>query len=342
MRDVYATRVEHVPFEYAAQETISIRDKLASSTMTPSEKKAFEGLLSLSQQKNSLAKGKEKDILNEVLNEAASQREKRAGLDAKPIPEVLKKMQENMREDRNAAQRVLLEGAVEKDLEQVKEAFSAAQTDVELWKILHDRVLARVKPLDLDNPTPKPAAKPKKRKAKANQDTTSATNATPQWPGDIPDQLVITETLPQHLIACQRQLFYDFPSSHLATSLLPYLKSLGPTTFALAASTELYNLHMRVLRQAGNFQAVISTLEEMDKEVYDFDDRTQDTMAAILKRAKPARTGIYGPGVAALWNGQRSRKTTKVLSSWNSMISSRMQEKALREARAKEEEEAGK
>lgn len=135
---------------------------------------------------------------------------------------------------------------------------------------------------------------------------------------------------------------YDMPASHLGTSLLPYLKSLGPTTFALAASTDLYNLHLRALRLNGNFQAIIATLEEMEKEVYDFDDKTQDVMNLILQRAKPARTGLYGAGVAALWNGERSRKTTRSINMWSRTISARMQEKALREARAKEEEEANK
>lgn len=319
-----------------------MRDKLASSTMTPSEKKAFEGLLSLSQSSDDQDKGKQKDKLNEVLDKASGQREKRAILDAKPMPEVLKTMQDKLKEDRSAAQRHMLDKAVDTDLEQVKKAFTAAQTDVELWKVLHDTVLSRVTSLDLDNLSPKPATKQKKRKAKVGKDPQPAESASPKWPGDIDDQLVITQTLPQHLIVCQRQLMYDMPASHLSTSLLPYLKSLGPTTFTLAASTDLYNLHLRALRLNGNFQAIIAALEEMEKEVYDFDDKTQDVMNLILQRAKPARTGLYGAGVAALWNGERSRKTTRSINMWSRTISARMQEKALKEARAKEEEEANK
>lgn len=343
-RQQYTKRVpqEHIPFEHAAQETISMRDKLASSTMTPSEKKAFEGLLSLSQSSDDQDKGKQKDKLNEVLDKASGQREKRAILDAKPMPEVLKTMQDKLKEDRSAAQRHMLDKAVDTDLEQVKKAFTAAQTDVELWKVLHDTVLSRVTSLDLDNLSPKPATKQKKRKAKVGKDPQPAESASPKWPGDIDDQLVITQTLPQHLIVCQRQLMYDMPASHLSTSLLPYLKSLGPTTFTLAASTDLYNLHLRALRLNGNFQAIIAALEEMEKEVYDFDDKTQDVMNLILQRAKPARTGLYGAGVAALWNGERSRKTTRSINMWSRTISARMQEKALKEARAKEEEEANK
>ena len=134
-------------------------------------------------------------------------------------------------------------------------------------------------------------------------------------------------------------LIYDFPATHLGAALLPYLKSLGPTTFALAASTKLYNNHMRALRAGGNFPSIMHTLEEMDKEVYEFSDKTHDVVNWIYKRSFPARQNIYGPGVAALWNGERYRKAIGATMKWNRLITERMQEKALREARAKEEEE---
>ena len=331
-------REEHIPFEHAAQETMSIRDKIATSTITPLEKKAFENLLSLSQQKAPKDKGRhrDRDRVDDVLMEASLSRAKLAASDGTPMPEVLKKIQDKMQEDRSTAQKVLLEQAVELDLQQVKKDFETAETDIELWKMLHEKVLSRVTQLRLDEPAaPKEPVKQQNQKAKSKGDTAQQS----PWKGDISDELVITRTLPQHLVECQRQLLSSFPSSQLHLSLVPYLKSLGPTTFALATSTKLYNQHMRSLfKSQSNLSQIVHTLEEMDKEVYEFDDKTKDLMDSIRKRGSLARKGVHGTGLAALWSGERYGKATRAATFWARSIESRMQEQALREARAKEED----
>jgi hypothetical protein len=331
-RDTYRRpqREEHVPFEHADQETASIRERIAGSTITPSEKKAFQELLSLPKHIKSKT-GKGRRNMEDVIDQVVAQRKNRNLIDNKPpMPTVLKQMQDNLKNDRNARKRILLDQAVAMDVKQVNEAFAAAKTDVELWQVLHDKVLSRVKSLGLDQPLQQQSPKQKKQIPQVEDSP---------WPGKLPDQLVIAEALPQHVVDCQHMLIYDFPATHLGVSLLPYLKSLGPTTFALAASTKLYNNHIRALRGGGNFPAIMHTLEEMDKEVYDFNDRTHDLVNWIYKRSFPAREGTYGVGVAALWNGERFRKAINATTRWNKLISERMQEKALREARAKEEEE---
>jgi hypothetical protein len=331
-------REEHIPFEHAAQETLSIRDKIVTSTMTPHEKRAFEGLLSLSQQKEPKDKSRYRDRVDEVLKRASKSRAQQEALDAAPMPEALKNMQKKMNEDRSAAQKVLLEQAVEQDIQQVKKAFATAETDVELWKMLHEKVLSRVAQLHLEDPAPpkQPKQPTRKQRAKAKIETDATQQS--QWPGNIPDEQVITRTLPQHLVECERQLFFDFPSSQLHVSLLPYLKSLGPTTFALASSTKLYNQHMRSLfKSQSNLPQIVHTLEEMDKEVYEFDDKTRDLVETILKRGRLARKETFGLGMSALWGGERFRKGGRAAKYWAHKIEERMQEQALKEARAKED-----
>jgi hypothetical protein len=317
---------------------MSIRDKISTSTMTPMEKKAFENLLSLAPQKAPKDKGRHRDRIEDVLKEAAKRAKQPETSDDTPMPEALKKMQEKMSEDRNAAQKVLLEQAVEQDLQQVKKAFESAQTDVELWQLLHSQVLSRVNELRLEEPAaPKSLAKQKNRKARLDRESAAAQES--PWPGNVSDELVITRTLPQHLVECQRQLFTTFPSSQLHTSLLPYLKSLGPTTYALATSTKLYNQHMRSLfKSQTNLPQIVHMLEEMDKEVYEFDDKTKDLIDAIKKRGSLARRGVYGAGAGALWRGERFTKATRAATFWADNIEKRMQEQALREAKFKGED----
>lgn len=172
-RSQRSEREEHIPFEHAAQETMSIRDKISTSTMTPSEQKAFENLLSLSPQQAPKDKGRHRDIIEDVLKEAAKSRERKAARDETPMPDELKNMQDKMAGDRSAAQKVLLEQAVELDLQQVTSAFGVAETDIEVWKILHEKVLSRVSKLRLEEPAPtKPPIKQKNRKARAEKEAT--------------------------------------------------------------------------------------------------------------------------------------------------------------------------
>ncbi|GAB7322898.1 hypothetical protein MBLNU13_g05445t1 [Cladosporium sp. NU13] len=324
-------REEHIPFEHAAQETMSIRDRISTSTMTPMEKKAFENLLSLSPQKAPKDKGRHRDRVDDVLNQAKRSREKQAARDETPMPQMLKAMQDKMKDDRSAAQKVLLDQAVELDLQQVKKALETAETDIEMWKILHEAVLSRVTRLRLEEPAP--AHKQRNRKPRAEKEDKQKS----PWPGNVSDELVIKRTLPQHLVECQRQLSSTFPSSQLHLSLLPYIKTLGPTTYALATSTKLYNQHMRSLfRSQSNLPQIVHTLEEMDKEVYEYDDKTKDLMDLIKKRGSQARSGVYGAGNLAIWNGERFRKTTRAITYWSRSIEERMQDQALRDAKLKE------
>jgi hypothetical protein len=138
--------------------------------MTPMEKKAFENLLSLSPQKAPKDKSRHWDRIDDVLNQAKKSREKQAARDETPMPQMLKAMQEKMKDDRSAAQKVLLEQAVELDLQQVKKAFETAETDIELWKILHEAVLSRVTQLRLGEPAP--THKQKNRKSRSDKEAT--------------------------------------------------------------------------------------------------------------------------------------------------------------------------
>lgn len=324
------TRAEHVPFEHVAQETESVREKISSSSMTPAEKKAFEELLSLQAKKQSQRGEKSADPIDEIMTNAAKQREKR---EIRELPEELDKMKNELSEDEQAST-VLLRQAVEADVLQIEKACEGAQTDVELWKVMHDKVLSRVAALNLDGPPP--ALSPsRKRKYRASKDSTTATSP---WKGDVADELVITRTLARHLVACQRALLTAFPASQLSVSLLPYLKTLGPTTFALASGSTLYNLHMRALfRYSTDLPAIISTLEEMDKHVYDLDEKSSRVLDIIVRKSKSARNGTYGEGLAGLWTGERFSKWKGSAFHWRGKVEARMQERALREARDKED-----
>ncbi|KAM0720957.1 hypothetical protein Q7P37_003242 [Cladosporium fusiforme] len=330
-------RLEHVPFEHAAQMTESVGEGIRTSTMTPAEKKAFEELLSLQHKKDPFG-GDElpdelPDKLHGVLAEAVRGRQ---NSEARDLPGELEDMKNTMSEE--DAHTLLLNQATRMDNEQVDKAFAEAQTDVELWKTLHDKVLSRVAALNLDGP---PAALPSshKRKTKASQGPKApADSATSPWKGGITDEAVITRGIARHLVYFQKALLYSFPASQLSVSLLPYLKTLGPTTFALAVGSTLYNFHIRALwRLNADLPSIVNTLDEMEKQVIDLNERTSITLDIVIKKARTARAGVYGPGMEAVWSGERFRKMRMSFAFWRKQAEARMQEKALKEARDKED-----
>jgi hypothetical protein len=128
----------------------------------------------------------------------------------------------------------------------IAKAMDAATTDLELWEIFQTRILAAVK-----------AALEK------NEGEVGVT--------------ALTTTLPQLLIHMGGNLRKYFPGSGFSLALLPTLKKMGPAAFAMGATTELYNMHMRVMvDRYWYLDWVAEVLWEMDQEVYEFDEGTRE------------------------------------------------------------------
>lgn len=97
---------------------------------------------------------------------------------------------------------------------------------------------------------------------------------------------------------------------------------------------------MRSLIKQGNLSQIVHTLQEMDKEVYEFDDKTKDLLEAMKKRGYLIRGGANGEGLRALAGGERYQKAMRSAMFWSYKIENRLQEQALREAKLKEEDVA--
>ena len=139
------------------------------------------------------------------------------------------------------------------------------------------------------------------------------------------------------------------PTTHsLGLLVLPELKKIGPLAFALGATTELYNSHMRLLwTQYRDMEQISSTLEEMDKEVYSFDEGTSELLRDILDHENRASKGQCGEAVKALWSMDRKRRGVGMMRRWKREVDERLRTRAVDEAREgqirfdEEEEESG-
>lgn len=375
-RDVRSS-TDGVPFENAAQNAVAGFDQ-DKSTITPRERKAFEKLFGAqkvkevkkaaeddddekSKAKERGSKGKVRkpaqelgldDILDNAMDSIKSQERR-----TKPrFPDVLRPMAEEARDKQKArladTRENLRTEAVKRDLDTVNGLLDEAKTDLDLWKTLQEYVLNRVAALDLDQPGTRrqqigakawEALKSRLRKEteEANvRKTNPAKRTTPFFDASISDLNTLTANLPAHLLHFMHLMRTSYPSSLLPLNLLPTLKALGPSAFALGASTQLYNAHLSLLHAKfpTHLPNLLDVLAEMDREVYAFDDETLGIVQGVLKSVSRAQYGHEGPGVRALFQSEKVRKGVVGLERWRGIIEERRQEDALRKARQAEEE----
>ncbi|KAK4498440.1 hypothetical protein PRZ48_011098 [Zasmidium cellare] len=348
-------REELVPFEGKVPMT-SLSERVEGSTMTPKELRVFEQLFKVKPSKLSGRwKGKEIDerdtgsdpgkaqqqtvdgrpARGEAKNnrkvetkskgivEAPKARPETTGV-ARPqikreFPDLLRPLAEEAAafralsavdegkktsEDRSISTSTQDEAAAKK-LESIKSSMDGAKTDVALGNVLQDQIFTYVKTLsDSDRPV------------KAGRDFQ-----------------VLTQTLPQSLLYYMKSLRDSFPGSLLGLVLLPTLKKLGPSAFALGATTELFNEHMWLLyKHYADLDGIAETLSEMDKNVYEFDSGTRDLIATVLRDGRKSLNNSYGPGMKALWSTDRKTRGLEKIRHWEGVVEERLKAAALRAA----------
>lgn len=353
---------DHVPFEGSMRQ--NAHADFEGSTITPSERRAFEKLFKLRDGKDGRTKEeatvadqkpvksklqKLDDIMDAAGKEAGGEFDGAHSKFPQPLQRMAREAQEQRKRDSKPSQSDAIAAAAKKDLSHVSKQVGKAKTDVELWNTLQKHVFKRVLALDLDGTPRKKSRRARKDQSLEEEEADTSTDPlvtptndpktkNPQPP--ITDLSILTLTLPHHLTRAHRTLTISFPSSPLPLTLLPYLRTLGPTAFALGTSTQLYNMHMRTLyRTSLDLDGVVDTLAEMDAQVYEYDEFTEALIARILSHARDGTEGRWGEGVRALWEGEGMRRRVGRVFSWGKRVRGRREEEALRRANAQEEEE---
>lgn len=329
----------HLPFEGVEEETAEEQvknDILRGTTVTGKERKAFEKLLQLGYgARQAKAKVIEEDgevkksVPQSSIGSHHDTRREYEESQRRDMPATLQPLVDEhwARSTIEEAKELSpLQQAVSSDVIRVRSRMREAKSDVELWRILHDEVIARVLALGLDNDPSRPSKPSIQQRAKTED--------------PFPDRDILMHSLQPHFRNFYHYCSRLFPGSPLQLSLLPRLKALGPISFAFAASTYVYNKHLSSLyRMNLDLPAFVATLEEMEHEVYEFDNRTYDILRQVLGRANFVKQGRAGEGTAALWGSERMKNNVGKVYLWSKKVRERLQEKALEEARAKETEE---
>ncbi|KAH9822046.1 hypothetical protein Tdes44962_MAKER04840 [Teratosphaeria destructans] len=351
---------DHVPFDRSGSAGSIGAPK---TTITPGEKRVFEKLFTLKKDKPRRSKpGEQKDDDDddddesvESILESAVSRIHAQERPAKEFPAALKPMADEARARRERqsadAKEANRTAAIQRELDATNALLDAATSDVELLRALETHVLGRVVALNLEG-TPKSEYerdvfrlhirhRRKIRRQKVLARTSGFVNdRTGMLTVANQDDLeIMTVNFPDHLLHYMTISPEKFPGSLLSLNLLALLKRLGPAAFALGATTQLYNAHLRLLYSKFPFDlyAVVEVLEEMDRAVYPFDDDTEALLVEILRDAKKyvqRREG--GPALEVMWRGAKMTRALQRVLEWRDEMGKRREEAALKRVREEE------
>ncbi|KAF2115280.1 hypothetical protein BDV96DRAFT_646292 [Lophiotrema nucula] len=217
-----------------------------------------------------------------------------------------------------------------------------AQTDLGLWQVLQSEVFEIIRALDLDKPVPAADKSHKtgkkkgmKTKAKAELSTaiseantsepTSNTSQPDVAEGPAADPRVLFPNYPQLLIHATTLLRTNFPTSHLPLSILPTIKSLGRSSFALGATTPLYNLLLSKTWSTYSTASLITELlSDMDNAGLTPNADTLQIIESILSEIKQGRSGLYGELISKVWSMDMGTQDASRLRGWRDALRQRL------------------
>ena len=201
------------------------------------------------------------------------------------------------------------------DLERVSSLLEAAKTDEEVWRVIEKEAFSRVREMNLqlkeeEKKKKKTAAKPKgkrksKREEKQQDSSTLVTNTSPttvhEKPSEVSPLEILQTNYALHCLRAIRLFRQHFPASPFAMALLPQIKSLGPISYILGASTEFYN-EMLYIRYKHHLDpnGVVDLIDEMIDQGIGTDKLTWALLQDGHRYHNKAMRNDFGPMVQGL------------------------------------------
>ncbi|KAJ4398555.1 hypothetical protein N0V91_010128 [Didymella pomorum] len=197
------------------------------------------------------------------------------------------------------------------ELERIDTLLTSSKTDRELWETLHREVFDRVRALDLDSTAPK-KHDPKSRIPK------------PATPAPT-DPKILFANYPHHLLTALTTLRTTFPASQLPQSLLPTIKSLGRSSYALGATTALYTHLIRTAwLQQSSYALITSLLSDMHNGAIEFSPEVLEVLDAVVKEYDMARSGRLGREMQMVYGMEQFGEGIREVRRWRAVVAERM------------------
>ncbi|KAK8153515.1 hypothetical protein BKA80DRAFT_285046 [Phyllosticta citrichinensis] len=279
-----------IPFEDEKDRPVALHERNDTS-VTATEREAFKKLFEqyASRAKEATEEAEKdfefsnKDSLDEILADAlgSSSTREGPGMTTKLTPMLGGTTKKKRKKEAEVIGRyALLRRKQAEQYDRVVAMFNAAQSDIELWNVLDNEVFSVIRRLNLDEPGTLESA----------MDTASDSED-----ADFSELEIIGPNYPTFLLHAMRQLRIEFPTSTLAMSVLPTVKSFGRESFALGVSTELYNELIAISWLTyGDFQGIDEILTEMQDGGIRFDQATYEMIRSIVFTAR--KVPAFKPG----------------------------------------------
>lgn len=203
------------------------------------------------------------------------------------------------------------------DRERIRTLIKDAQTDHELWQFLQREVFDPLRKLDLDNIQQGKSSSLRNKQGKNKLLSTAPLYTT--------DKRVLFANYPYFLLAALLTLRHQFPASPYALMLLPTIKSLGRSSYALGATTNLYKYLIRTAwLQQSSYLLVDKLLADMDANAIEFDAGILEVLDAILKEHELAQSTRLGKGVRMLSQIEQVVEDVEKIRAWRREIARRL------------------
>jgi hypothetical protein len=175
--------------------------------------------------------------------------------------------------------------------DRVDNLLKTAQTDRELWAILNNEVLDPLRKLNLDAPIPPT----KKEHPKPSTGSTKTRNKKPPTTPASFDTNILFPNYPQHLLTALTALRVNFPASPLPLTILPTIKSLGRSSYALGATSQLYKHLLRTAwLQQSSYSLIDTLMSDMEANIVEFDSGILEVLDGVVREHEAARQGKLG------------------------------------------------
>ncbi|OAG03728.1 uncharacterized protein CC84DRAFT_1149346 [Paraphaeosphaeria sporulosa] len=209
--------------------------------------------------------------------------------------------------------------------ERIKALFEAAPTDQALWAVLEKEVLSVIRGMDLENGpgmfSPKSKTNSKSKLKSLSKPSVSGHKGDPS----PTDPTIVYPNYSSHLIAAANTLRKNFPASPLMFNILPTVKDLGRSSYALGASTGLYKALIRAaFRRDNNYPQICALLQDMDNGGIEYDFSVLAFVDEILATHAGADKGHYGRSLQAVVRLELYQEGAEKLRAWRAAIARRL------------------
>jgi len=290
------SREDYVPFD----DPSGLSELLSrESSITENEKKTLMRLRDLASPKVAQEPGP--GLQEQAFNKPKPRSSSASALDA-ILDEALAEMEDDaqdrlprLREDTNEA----VQGLRDSEMARITKHLIKQDTDAGVWKIVMTEIMDPVIALDLDNPT--------------TTDTDASgdkSNTSRKRVSKAKQQAVIGANFPKLLYQAAVVLAEHFPSSLYNQAILPQLRHSGPTTFALGATTELYNLSITyAFEKHQDLPQIADSLDEMERVFIQPNEGTLNILTQVSIWARRVRDGAYGDMAQTVFGMERLKKS---------------------------------